>query len=302
MVIWAVYQAARFVFPDDDLFALTSAGALAFIPQFNFISASLRNDTVNNALSALCLVALLTIIARPTQYQWRAAFGIGGLLALAVLTKATAAFLLPTALVACACAPHSWRQRAQMAGAILIAFTLFVTAYFALYDEARIALDYSLTHATIASDHLELSYWLLIPLAMRDMFWARFGWANVSVSRTWINTATVLGLGGFTVSIARWCTWARRREWFGSTENRLLIVLFVALVGNLAVFVRYNLYEYQPQGRFLFPSLIALIILALWGPWQILPPKGRTLAAIMVPVAMLVFNLYALSTLIAAYY
>jgi hypothetical protein len=95
---------------------------------------------------------------------------------------------------------------------------------------------------------------------------------------------------------------ARRREWLGSTESKLLVALFAALAGNLAVFVRYNLYEYQPQGRFLFPSLAALVILALWGPWQVLPSQGKTLAAIAIPVAMLVFNLYSLSTLIAAYY
>jgi hypothetical protein len=75
---------------------------------------------------------------------------------------------------------------------------------------------------------------------------------------------------------------------------RALAVLGVALVLGLAGVVRFNLAMFQPQGRFLFPVLSAWAIVGLWGAWQALPARGRTILGSAVVGGMLAFNLYAL--------
>ncbi|MDY7076357.1 MAG: glycosyltransferase family 39 protein [Chloroflexota bacterium] len=301
-LIWVVYRAASIVLPTSGGMAVTAAGLVALIPQFSFISGTIRNDTANNLLTALSILIMLRLLSSPSHHPARLGFVTGSLLGITLLTKATSAFLLPVVVLALWLSPYSLRQRIRMGLWIVIPLALVLVCYFLVFPEARLALGYSLSHAKIKPELLNLSYLLSIPKPLRDMFWARFGWANVYVPNAWISIATTLSLVGLGITLIYWA-YARYKGTLSAIVHRQLIFLCLTTLSNVAVILRYNLYVYQPQGRFLFPSLVPLSILTLWGAWQVFKPPVRELLAATILGAMLIFNNVALADhLIPAYY
>ncbi len=301
-LIWAVYHTALAMLPNQPGFALATAGMVGFIPQFNFISATIRNDTVNNLMSALCILALTRFLAQPSHQPGRYAFVIGTLLGITCITKANSIFLIPAAGLAFLFAPYTWSERARLAVIASSILSMIVIVYFVRYAEARYALTYSFTQIEIKPGTLTWDYFLSIPAPLRDMFWARFGWANVRVPEAWIGTATFLGLSGIGITLTRWIArWCR--NWLVAQEHRQLIFLCAVMILNLLMIWRYNLYAYQPQGRFLFPVLGPLGILALWGIWQIVAPRHRWILGFITIGLMWLFSTSALFlVIIPAYY
>jgi hypothetical protein len=279
--------------------AVAAASLVALIPQFSFIAGTIRNDTANNLLTALSILIMLRLLSSPSRHPTRLALVTGSLLGITLLTKATSAFLLPAVVLALWLSPYPLRQRIRMSLWIVIPLALVLVCYFLVFPEARLALNYSLSHAKIKPELLKISYLLSIPKPLRDMFWARFGWANVHMPDAWISIATMVGLG---ITLSYWA-YARHRNTLTATVHRQLIFLCLTTLSNVAGILRYNLYIHQPQGRFLFPSLVPLSILTLWGAWQVFKPPIRELLAATAVGAMLMFNNAALANhLIPAYY
>jgi len=300
-LIGAAYRAARLVMPDSAGLALTVAGLIAFIPQFDFISATLRNDTANNLTSALCILLLLRVITAPSTHSGRLALGCGGVLGIALLTKATAIFLLPAAALAFWLAPYARAHRAKMIAYASVALAIVVGTYLLCYVEARYALAHSFAQ-TVIRHQPTFDYFFNILLILRDWFWARFGWANIAVPDTGIILGTMLGLIGIAITLVRGLyEWRTRRG--SSIELRQLLLLATTILLNLALVFRYNLYEFQPQGRFLFPSLVPLGILVLWGAWRTLGTRSRIALGWVSVCAMFAFACLSLTTtLIPRYY
>lgn len=292
-LILSVYYAARAVVDKDEIFAVATAGLVAFIPQFNFISATIRNDTTNNLMAAVLLLLLLKKIAAPESLRYREAGVFGLLLGVVLLTKATATFLIPVALLVFWWSPSSLWERIKMICLMLLVMLLVVALYVVVFPQARVAFHYSLTHAQAKPDHLRLSYILKIPGPLRDMFWARFGWANITVPAWWIRIANTCAMLGVAVS-GTYLVYAYVKQRGSLVEKRQILLLFVALILNLFLILRYNLYEFQPQGRFLFPSLLPLSLLFLWGSWKVLPSRFRCFAAAILSLFMWSFTIFAL--------
>jgi hypothetical protein len=59
--------------------------------------------------------------------------------------------------------------------------------------------------------------------------------------------------------------------------------------------VKFNLAVFQPQGRFLFPAISAIVILAVVGLLSPLQPRYKPLAALVLVGGMLAFNLVCLT-------
>jgi hypothetical protein len=303
-LIWAAYKAANLLSLSraGTGIAIATASLIALIPQFTFIAGTLRNDTANNLMSALSILTMLRLLSSPSRNPARLGIVTGTLLGVTLLTKAISAFLLPAVVLALWLSPYSPRDRIRISIWVIIPMALILVCYFIIFPEARLALNYSLSHASIKAESLRLSYLLTIPKPLRDTFWARFGWANVSVPNAWISTATVLSLLGIGITLGYWA-YGRFAGALSATAHRQLLFLCVTVLLNVALVLRYNLYAYQPQGRFLFPSLVPLSILTLWGIWEVFKPPIRGLLAAVAIGAMLTFNNMALFRyLVPVYY
>jgi len=301
-LVLCVFLGARLLYPTSVSFAIASAGIVGLIPQFIFISATVRNDTANNLAAALCLLSMLWIMGQPACLSWQKACVLGVFLGSAVLTKATAAFLIPVTVQSIWSSPWRLSGRVRVLCLVGCACFLSVGAYILAFPEARVAFHYSVTHAQVKPVHLSIPYLLSIPSPLRDTFWATFGWANVTVPPMWIRLANGVGLIGILTTVV-YCVVRRVRAKAATLQMKQIALLLVAIGCNILLVVRYNLYEYQPQGRFLFPSLLPLALLALWGPWHIMPSSLRAPAAAFLIGCMLLFSTLALYLyVIPAYY
>lgn len=301
-VIYAAYQVGRWIDPASEWLGLAAAGWVAFLPQFTFIHATLRNDTLTDAIAALVLLLSAAIQVFGSKRNLLAG-SIGILLGLGLLTKATFLAIVPVGFLAVVLAaprsPRAWLKPWLWIGLPMVTLN---AVYYLVYPEARMALAYT-TNSFLATQPGALT-WALLPTFViqlfADLFYARFGWANVGPRSLFARAGALLWAVGVGWTIAQ--AIRSRTDPVRSPALKILILLGVgALLAILGV-VRLNLADFQPQGRYLFPAIIAWPLLGGWGLWQVLPPQRKWLVAIAAPAAMLLFNLYSLSVLVAAYY
>jgi hypothetical protein len=131
-----------------------------------------------------------------------------------------------------------------------------------------------------------------------NSFWAQFGWMSVLVDERiyrlfgLFTALAVLGLlgrllQGRTARLARPLNSAAALTPAPTGATLALVLVVVAVV--FAQVVYYNLWFVQPQGRYLFPALPALALLAAAGWYALggLGPVGRGLAAAWTVAALL---------------
>lgn len=294
VVIAAAFSVGKRLSPQSDWLGLAGAGVIAFLPQFTFINASVRGDTLTNALAALVfwLSARVQFSEKPSSKD---IFFLGALLGLGLLGKNTFLYMVPIGFLALfLSAPrfgvNEWKNFFKLALFILLPWL----AYYLAFDEARQAFAHTTSMMLkINPDYLNWAYLKTIPGPLLiDLFYARFGWANLSLP--WPLTGAIFGLWclGSGLSLTLFLSLAAK-TWREPAVKILLLLLageVLALMGAL----RFNLSIYQPQGRFLFPALLPWAFLGLWGVWQKIPALKQKHAAFWAMGGMLVFNLYAL--------
>lgn len=242
-------------------------------------------------MSALSILILFLLVSCRFEKPVRIAFTAGLLLALTLLTKSTASFLLPAALLAIILSPYDILTKVKLAGILRLAVIFIVGSYYLAFPETRQAFIYNSTHVTMNPELTNLPYLLSLLEPFRDMFWNRFGWAGVRVPPAWIWVGTVFCLVGIStsavVSIMR-----LKGSQLSATGRKQIWFLLAVILANISLIIYYNLFITQPQGRFLFPSMLALTLLTFWGYFQLLNlVKGRTRTALQwsMPVATVLF-------------
>ena len=302
IVIYAVHRTGKYLGMKG--FETVAAAWVAFLPQFVFISASVRNDTAGNAIAALLFLLSTQMQVRPQRCK-RTTLTMGLLLAAGMLTKLTLAYLIPVVLLVVMVPPvgspcsRSWlRSAVRVLSPTLIAVSL----YYLGFQEARMALSHTRMQMGVRSEALTLSYWRPFLPMLTDLFFARFGWANVIVPSCWIKVASGVWIAGSVLSLLQILRLSVEKQKPNTTRTVLLLALglFFSLLGV----IRYNLSQFQPQGRFLFPALVPWALVGTWGLAEILTkhPKLRSLVGLALIGFWLLFNLRSLIELFITYY
>jgi len=304
--VWTAFRLSRLVVPGRPAFAVTVAGLVAFVPQFTFLSATINNDNLANLLSSLTVLLALRIVITPAhQPLERSMSGLGGLLALGLLTKLTLAFLLPLAAgvwlvasVRCRC----WSLALRLAVRILLPIVLLVGVYYLVFPEAQAAWVDNARTLRVRPEFISWDYIERIFDLLPSTFWGRFGWASLPIPLKLVDVLGKLVIAGllFTSGVTLVKMGKHRLP---AQEWQAVLLLLAAVALNFAGFIRFNLTIYQPQGRFLFPTLAPLFVLMLMGAWRFVPHRWQYHAAGLIVGAMLLVNLYALTqVLVPGYY
>jgi hypothetical protein len=142
---------------------------------------------------------------------------------------------------------------------------------------------------------VEPSYWLGWGTRLFRSAWALFGWMQVPTSekvyQVW-SAVCQLGLVGMGV-YAAWSLRVRR------TIDLRTLLLVAVVAGAFATVVYYNLTtDVQPQGRFLFVALGALVSLLALGWAALLPARLRLPGLAALDVLLLALNAYTLTAFV----
>jgi 4-amino-4-deoxy-L-arabinose transferase-like glycosyltransferase len=249
-----------------------TAGAFLLAPQLLFISGSINNDAAVAALSSLTLLILLNCIReKSASAAWWSASGF----ALALFAKGSALFLLAPLMIAFLLLIRR--------GALRIAF-LLISAWAA-------AVAVWVGFGWIRFGHLtppvphgspgDLVRLMTDPGWVGSLFvsfWAKLGWLNTPLPLGWYGWFALQSI----IVLAGAAALFRRRQ-----DRDEIWILSAAIGGNIALIVGYMLLrDWQPQGRYLFPSIGIITLFGVNG-WSLILQRMNVAAARVTEITIL---------------
>jgi hypothetical protein len=270
LTIVFTFLAARFV-TRDRWTPVVAAAIVAAVPRFVFLSGVINNDNLSNALGGAALVAALGLLYRPPRTpraRIAAAAGVGLLAGALVLTKLTAALVVPGLLVAVVVVSADRGEMARLSAAFAGAAFL-VCGWWLIQNQVRYG-DPLAASATTA--HFRQSFPALlqvgnpfkrifweIPRDLYKTFWYSSGWNQFEWRWFWYLPFWAL----VAVGVAGLAWRGKARERFAPAGA--LTVCSLVAVGALLIVWVLGLQTNTQQGRLAFVGLPAIGVLLAVG-------------------------------------
>ncbi|HBY93455.1 MAG: DUF2142 domain-containing protein [Ardenticatenaceae bacterium] len=325
-VVLASAGLVRELFPGRPFLAVGVAGLVATVPMHLTFLSAVNNDGLAELLLILSVWQMLRLLRLPEDRSgW---LQLGVLLGLGLITKPTTSIALPLAGLAVVLAGTSVRRSlVSVVRPAALAFgvaLLFILPWFVRNSLAYGGLDVLglKRHDAVVVGQLRTQQRLAergVPGYLKDFalttfhsFWGQFGWMAAPLPG-WSYTL----LAGFTgVCVVGLVLFFRRVSTDGATDEtheriedevkpllsarqrQGLAMLGAWIVLNLALYLFYNLSFVQFQGRYLFPSLTAIVTFLLLGWSEWIARRYRALALGLLLVAFWVLDLWSLFTII----
>ncbi len=331
--VFLAYRILFLLFPTRPWLAAMGAAGIALQPMYIHISSAVGNDPPTVVvLGGATLLILLILQDGPAPGRLAL---LGLMLGLGMLTKDSANVALPVALLAVTLAVgkrHTpeptgsyildlgrwfgalkWRELLRSLGLVLgvaalvggwwyVRNTLLYGGplHYPVNVDKQMPWDFYLMYPEWLPRVLKIS----LPMTFRN-FWAGFGWTNVVLPLWWY--WLIFGLGllpviGLAMGVA---DRVRGREPYSLFQTRgmwmliLILALLALAVTGHAMFIGLG---GGSQGRYYFPALPSIALLAALGLERLLPARARPKSPYAVGGLMLAFNLYCLFGWVIPYY
>lgn len=289
-VVWLAYATARLLFPESSWVAWSTAVFVAFIPQHISILASVNNDSLSELMIALLLYLVLRWVTRAgirtlgDDRRWL--IGLGLLLGVGFLTKATVYLMAPVLAVVLLWQYWGTWQRLFQAGVLLFTPAFMLGAIWWVRNIAVYGgLDIlgKAAHDAVVIGQPRTAEWIgqygLDGTIQRffqttfNSFWGQFGWMAVPMRPElyWL----LLGLCGTAVLGLIFYRFTVNSIPIQFRSRLPVLILWLLFLLTLTLHVGYNVTFVQHQGRYLFPALIPISLgfsLGL-GTWLLLIEK-----------------------------
>jgi 4-amino-4-deoxy-L-arabinose transferase-like glycosyltransferase len=283
-VILMTYAIGLAVCPADRLLALGAAAFVAFLPMQLAIVASVNNDALTELLVAGVALRLLGWLRRPGRpASWLVVTGL--VLGLGLVTKASVYYTaLPLALIALWLAERRPRRLLLQGATLLAPAALLAVPWFvrnlALYGWpdllGKLNHDRVVVGQLRTADYLSQVGW---PAYLADFlsttfrsFWGQFGWMAVPMDRRLyvaLGLLSVLAVVGCALLAWRGCRAPVGDSAHSHTAHYPAVLLALWLAFAVGGYIYYNVSFVQFQGRYLFPALVPIGLLAVAG-WRTL--------------------------------
>ena len=293
LAVAATYGLAKEAFPDRDAVAPAAAAFAAFLPQFVFISSAVSNDSAAAATCALALWVTVRILRRGLTA--RRALALGGALALAALSKASAVALIPLLIFTLLVSPgRAWRRQIGLLVLALAAVLILAGPWYArmlavfgdlLGTSTHLSMPWAYDEPLSPGTTLEQ-----LPGAIVS-FWLAYGWGNIlapDAINMLLNIGALVGLGLLVWQLVF------RRAHYDRVERWSIVLLSLWAIVNMAALAYWIRVLNAPLGRLVFPAIsaIGVLLAAGWTSVTHLRPRLRWLAALP---AVALFALSAIS-------
>lgn len=253
---------------------LLAGGFALLLPQFAFRATHVNNDVLVTMMAALTVWLLVRMVRRGSTWTrgWLAAAAV----AATYLSKINGICVAPALAIVILTEPVPWRARLRHLS--VFALALLIVAPWTIRNVTLYGDPFAsgaMYHA-VAAFIDERPLWSLhhvtdLPRETFKSFVGYFGYLTVKLPK-WAYAGylafMLFALAGLAQRIVR-----ARGEVAERSTWRVAAVLLTVTVGAYAMLVRINLQFDQPQGRYLFPALPALMVaLAIglegWRPWS----------------------------------
>jgi hypothetical protein len=255
--VWAVIFLVERLRRDVGI-GVAATVCFTLFPQFLFSSATVTNDTGLSAMSAIATMSLVcSIVDDPKRTRWAIMASVST--GLALWMKASGLCLFPGLLIVAILSVRRSQWKAALwflapAGGLGIGWFLFNYVRFGKWTPA-LPTGWNGEYVGALQRLLTEPWWLV---STWGSFWAKFGWFNLPMPKL---TYLVFLLPTAMVVVGIVAMASRRDFKYG-----VLPVLLSILGTNVVLYVVYLVSaDWQPQGRYLFPSIAALAAFAAVG-------------------------------------
>lgn len=260
LTVLLVGLAARQLMPDGPW--MLAPAFVAGLPQFQFVSSAVSNDSTMAATAALAIWMLLRALEKPEAKRWVA---LGLALGLAIWAKKSNLVLVPAGILAALAAPGQggyWkavalRWSAVLVPVLIVAGPLFLRQQIVYGDALGNAMERATLPQLVDPKPITDRYFVRgFPSITARSFVAHFGWMNVAVPTLSIAAHWILSLLLGLLSLT---------GLFDRGRRVITLALLATVVFAVAGLTWYNLTYTQAQGRLLYPALAAMAILLALG-------------------------------------
>lgn len=327
------YGILHVIFPDRPRLAALVAAGIAAQPMYVHITSAVSNDAATVAVMGAALLLMLLVLRDGPNLRRVALLGV--VLGLGMLTKDLALIAVPLAILALVWAVGAryepepsgsavirlgrwlaalrWRELLRWAG-LMVGIALALGGWW--YVRNTILYGKPVHYPVNPQWQMPWDFYLIYPaflcpnlyaaarMTFRN-FWATFGWTNVAVWPPAYNMLLALSLVPVVGWVALIADSVRGRLAWSAFQRRAFWVLVIALALTMIGVVRYVLFIHfggGSQGRYYFPVLPSLGLLAALGLDRLLPAAAKKAAPFAVGGLMLLFNLWCLFAYIIPYY
>jgi 4-amino-4-deoxy-L-arabinose transferase-like glycosyltransferase len=299
----------REAFPGVAAVPLFAGVLVAGNPQFVFISASVNNDNLVNAIAAALLLCAIRAVTREVSLaHWLsvAALATTGFLTKLSIAPVVAVVFGVLVLQSLRAGRRDLVLRGTLATVVVLALGLgwWIARNVRVYGDPLGWSVYARRYARAMRDgRLPWSEYATFVGTQFRSFWGVFGWMTVDPPRWLHGAAAVLGV----VAAIGLGWWARGRSTLPRSPRvaRAVTVLVAAIVAQelyLIVAIRSTFGSAWYQGRYLFPVISAAGVVMSAGVLAIVPPPRRRLTVVGLTVAMLAIVLWNAFAVIAPAY
>jgi len=315
--IYFCWLAARELAPQSPGWAIASAGVIALLPEFCFTNAHVGNDSTVNLAAMLAFYVWIRGLRHP-EFD-RRLLGAGAVLGLALLSKLSAAVLVPGLILVILfrifqVRPGTlgwcdWLKRSAgmiagaMIGTLLVSGWWFVRNVFVYGEPSGTKAEvHIVAHTFIKADfsnprtaHDLLHYSL-------ESLWGRFGWNDITLPQQvyhFCNSAAlVLVCLSVLAGIGALGLWIKRMELRDVVPLQAFLIFLAIGLTLLIGYVEYNAkIAYQPQARYFFILLLPGALLLTGGAYAIATKSWlRVVACALLFVGLAALNVFGLMT------
>lgn len=296
----------RTIFPGNVAYALGITSFLVFLPMHIHVNTSVNVDVLVTLLASLFFWMLARIFCEGASSG--KLLTAAGLMLIAILTKPTALFLIPTvvaAVVVYLARRFEWSLKVTLF--LLTLFSLFSfiggVLFFQIANGGRLAALSSFSTDSISSlanyfSGAALTVYLHTIRWGFLSFWGLFGWANIPIPFAWIRLLAVICVmigAGAALFLVRHIINGREgdRAIRNSQKDLLMVLLFslvFALIGIYTPIIATQSTSWGPPSRYLFPALLPLALYFFIGFQQLIPPRFNYLTLPLWTIALISFD------------
>lgn len=278
---------------------------ITFVPQFSAMNGSINNDKFAEIFSALVLLYMVRMLKHGITGVSLALFL--GTVGLAILGKRTSLFLLP--LTVLFFLVYYWKGTLGFKMhlvLILMSLGLVIGGFFLLrYVHAGGALaQYVIEIPAYKIRELLFRSAIFSPEALKHYakyfivlywsFWGVFGYMTIHLHHLWytvVAVVQVIALGGLGYFIWK----VKRRQWSVEQWKAKSLYLYALSIvfAVIIAFFRSNILRFEfslTQGRYLFPVIIPISLLTVFGLSVVIPPKHYRMIGLLGLLGLLIFD------------
>lgn len=286
-VAWLTLRA---LFPNDEKLALAVGAFIVFWPMHTHVTASITVDALTELLASIFFMAIVRIYLQGITIRWGVV--LLGAMFLAMLTKPTAFFLLPTLIAAILVylgRYHLTRLARYTLPALGVMVIAVLVASIVLHQNSEggrrissILLDGLIipNWATYFSKVALNNYISALNFAVLS-FAGLFGWSNIHIPWAWVKIwALIFGavsLGGLIFIYRQLIRPQNAKGWLSKTQHDVLIIFLLSLIfswiGVITPIIATQSPSWGIHSRYYFPATIPFGLYFFLATRQLIPAR-----------------------------